>query len=105
MKHLIKEVWVDDSAVHARTTDGLQASYPFSMWPRLQNASSVQRSNFYLSYSGIHWPDIDEDLSFEGMFSHAGLCQRTESEDSVCYEIDYLSQAGEDDSSSMVAEE
>ena len=84
-KKQIARVWVDDHAVHAETTDGLQASYAFSMWPRLRDASDAQRRDFFLSYSGIHWPSLDEDLSFEGMFHHAGLCELTDTEDSVCY--------------------
>ncbi len=81
----IARVWVDDKAVHAETTDGLHASYAFAEWPRLCNASDAQRQDFVLSYSGIHWPSIDEDLSFEGMFHDAGLCEITDTEDSVCY--------------------
>lgn len=61
-------VWTDDTHVYAKTTDGRQASYAFSEWPRLANATPEQRSDFHLSYGGIHWPQIDEDLSFEGMF-------------------------------------
>ena len=64
----IARVWVDDNAVYAETTDGLRASYEFAQWPRLRNATAAQRQAFELSYGGIHWPDIDEDLSFEGMF-------------------------------------
>jgi hypothetical protein len=104
-KHKIQRVWVDDTRVSALTEDGLQASYPFSMWKRLANATPEQRQNFYLSYTGIHWRDIDEDLSFEGMFSDAGLCERTATEDSVYYEVDYLSRVGEEDNLNKVAEE
>ena len=71
-KHKIQRVWVDDTRVYALTEDGLQASYPFSMWKRLAKATPEQRQNFYLSYAGIHWPDIDEDLSFEGICSRCG---------------------------------
>ena len=85
MQRFVEKVWVDETRVYARTRDGLVASYPFAMWKRLQSASQAQREDFYLSYSGIHWPQIDEDLSFEGMFSHAGLCDRALKEDSVCY--------------------
>ena len=85
MKHYISKVWIDEQKVYAQTSDGLTASYPFSRWKRLAEASSAQRADFYLSYSGIHWPQIDEDLSFEGMFCEAGLCERTLNEDSVCY--------------------
>lgn len=82
----VKRVWVDDSAVYAETTDGTIGSYPFAMWPRLAQASAEERKVFVLTYSGIHWPEIDEDLSFEGMFSYSGLTERTVCEDTVVYE-------------------
>lgn len=85
----IARVWVDDHAVHAETTDGLRASYEFAQWPRLRNATEDQRRDFHLSYGGIHWPAIDEDLSFEGMFHDAGLCDITPTEDSVYYLTPY----------------
>ena len=47
---------------------GSKASYAFADWPRLANATKAQREDFYLSPCGIHWPQIDEDLSFSGMF-------------------------------------
>lgn len=81
----ISKVWIDDHSVYAATTDGLTASYDFSRWSRLRDASPEQRAQFELSYSGIHWPAIDEDLSFEGMFHAAGLCDTSENEDNVCY--------------------
>lgn len=69
----IAKVWVDDTHVYAETADGLRANYAFSEWPRLANATQEQRRDFYLSYAGIHWPQIDEDLSFEGMFEDNGI--------------------------------
>jgi hypothetical protein len=39
------------------------------------------------------------------MFSDAGLCERTATEDSVYYEVDYLSRVGEEDNLNKVAEE
>lgn len=81
----IKEVWVDDVAVYAKTEDGEVAYYLFSQWPLLSKATKEEREDFSLSYSDIHWPQLDEDLSFEGMFSNANLCKRTASEDSVVY--------------------
>lgn len=85
-RHRIKRVWVDDTHVWAETADGLTAGYPFERWARLAKASDTQRRNFTLSYFGIHWPEIDEDLNFEGMFSDAGLCADTVGEDAVYYE-------------------
>ena len=87
---------MDDKCVYARTSNGLVANYPFSMWKRFEGSTSSQRQDFYLSYSGIHWPQLDEDLSFEGMFAQAGLCTRmfaqaglctrTETEDTIYWE-------------------
>lgn len=85
-RRIIKRVWVDDHAVYAETHDGAIANYPFAMWPRLANATELQRKDFTITYYGIHWPQIDEDLSFEGMFVHSGLGQYTLCEDSVVAE-------------------
>jgi hypothetical protein len=64
----IAKVWVDQTHIYAETDKGVRASYAFSDWPRLANATEEQRKNFNLSCFGIHWPQIDEDLCFEGMF-------------------------------------
>ena len=69
----IAKVWVDDTHVYAETKDGIQASYASSQWPRLANATAEERRDFYLSYGGIHWPQLDEDLSFEGLFQDNGI--------------------------------
>ena len=76
----IAKVWVDDTHVYAETADGLRASYAFSEWARLAHATDAQRHDFYLSYGGIHWPQIDEDLSFEGRFEDNGLLFAAEPE-------------------------
>lgn len=38
-------------------------------FPRLEKATEKQRNNFELSHFGILWPELDEDLSFEGFFT------------------------------------
>jgi len=48
--------------------DGRRISTPIEWYPRLAKASSEQRSNYEIMPLGIHWPEIDEDLSIEGMF-------------------------------------
>ena len=55
----ISRVWVDANHVYAETEEGLRAHYAFSDWPRLQKASEDERQDFYLTYFGIHWPQID----------------------------------------------
>lgn len=91
-KHRVERVWIDAEHVYAVTEDGLQASYEFARWPRLAVATPEQRADFYLSYGGIHWPQIDEDLSFEGMFTEAGHCRRTLTEDSVYWDASLVAE-------------
>ena len=49
--------------------DGRVVSVPLAWSWRLSEASAAERANFRLigSGQGLHWPDIDEDLSVEGM--------------------------------------
>ena len=49
---------------------GRRLSVPLIWFPKLRKASPKQRSNFELLGGGIgiHWPDIDEDLSVQGLF-------------------------------------
>jgi hypothetical protein len=47
--------------------DGRRIATPLSWYPRLLSASVAQRSNYEIMPMGIHWPDLDEDLSVTGM--------------------------------------
>jgi hypothetical protein len=47
--------------------DGRKIATPLDWYPRLQAASAKQRANFELMPTGIHWPDLDEDLGIAGM--------------------------------------
>jgi len=47
--------------------DGRKIATPLEWYPRLQRASPAQRANYEIMAMGIHWPDIDEDLSIVGM--------------------------------------
>jgi hypothetical protein len=47
--------------------DGRRIATPLDWYPRLKSASAEQRANFEIMPLGIHWPDIDEDLSVAGM--------------------------------------
>ena len=81
----ISRVWIDDHSVYAEPSDGERASYEFSKWPRLNQATDAQRQRFTLTRSGIHWDEIDEDLSFGGMFFDAGLCDAANCEETYEY--------------------
>jgi len=67
-------------AVHVKCTrdalvvvleDGRQISVPLVWFPRLQNANAAQRKNWRLIGGGIgiHWEDIDEDVSIESLLA------------------------------------
>jgi Protein of unknown function (DUF2442) len=47
--------------------DGRRIATPLDWYPRLNAASAKQRANFEIMPMGIHWPDLDEDLSIAGM--------------------------------------
>lgn len=66
----VAKVWVSDTAVWVELTDGRRANENFADYPRLASSSKSQRENFRLSHFGIHWPEIDEDLSFDGFFAN-----------------------------------
>ncbi|WP_346726661.1 DUF2442 domain-containing protein [Acidiphilium multivorum] len=53
--------------------DGRTIAVPLAWFPRLLNASPEQRSHWELAGAGygIHWPDLDEDLSTEGLLRGA----------------------------------
>lgn len=65
----IRSVEVTDQAITAHLRDGRVISVPLSWSWRLERATPAQRANFEISPSGygVHWPDVDEDISAEGM--------------------------------------
>ena len=64
----IQKVWFIDEKIFIKTSEGIEKSMPLKWFPRLEQATPEQRDSFELSPFGIHWEDIDEDLSFEGFF-------------------------------------
>jgi hypothetical protein len=71
------EIEVGDLRAHAvefTTTDlvvtlldGRKIATPLEWYPRLRRASAAERANYEIMPMGIHWPDLDEDLSIAGM--------------------------------------
>lgn len=53
--------------------DGRTIAVPLAWYPRLFDATPAQRKNWHIAGGGygIHWPDIDEDLSTEGLLRGA----------------------------------
>lgn len=65
---IVDKIWITESAVWIRTADGREACEKFSDYPRLKYATPTQREHYSADAFGIHWEEIDEDLSFEGFF-------------------------------------
>ncbi len=68
---LIQELEVTDREIVVRLFDGRVISIPLEWSWRLADATPEERANFHLSGDGAyaHWPDIDEDLSAQGMLT------------------------------------
>ncbi len=64
----VEKVWLTDDAVWIRTAEGREACEYYADYPRLKNASPEERANYVLDGFGINWPELDEDLSFDGFF-------------------------------------
>lgn len=49
--------------------DGRTIGVPLGWFPRLFHARPEQRENFFLSPAGIHWEELDEDISIAGLLA------------------------------------
>lgn len=69
----VKDVRFTAEDMSVDLVDGRTITVPLSWYPRIQRASAKQRASWTLSGGGygIHWPDIDEDLSTEGLLRGA----------------------------------
>lgn len=69
----VLDVTFSDDALSVSLRDGRVISVPLVWYPRLLNATPNQRSNWRIAGGGfgIHWPDLDEDLSTEGLLRGA----------------------------------
>jgi hypothetical protein len=69
----VLDVAFNDDALSVSLRDGRVISVPLVWYPRLLKATPAQRKNWKIAGGGygIHWPDIDEDLSTEGLLRGA----------------------------------
>jgi len=75
---LAADVRVTDTMLSVTLEDGRELSVPVEWYPRLRDASAAQRGNWRLSGrgEGIHWPDIDEDISVQGLLKGRSTAYR-----------------------------
>jgi hypothetical protein len=78
----IKDIEVTDEMITAYLTDGRVVSVPLVWSWRLAEATPEQRKNYEIigSGQGVHWPEIDEDISAEGMLYGVPAAHRPEQE-------------------------
>ena len=63
----ISRAFYRDGFIWLVSEHGLELKFPIADNPRLKNASPEQLSHIEISPYGIHWPELDEDLSFSGV--------------------------------------
>jgi len=68
-----RRVWFDSELLHVELVDGRVIAARYDVFPRLVEATPAQRENWEIIGAGvgIHWPDVDEDLSTEGLLRDA----------------------------------
>jgi hypothetical protein len=75
------KVSVTEDSLTVELTDGRTLSVPLAWYPRLVHGTPQERNHWQLigDGEGIHWPDLDEDLSVDGLLlgRPSGECQRS----------------------------
>ena len=68
---LAQSVKVTEDALTIDLADGRTVSVPLSWYPRLAHGTSAERTNWRLigRGEGVHWPDLDEDISVAGLLA------------------------------------
>lgn len=59
----------DDNSMSVELSDGRTLGVPYAWFPRLLNATPKQREAVEIGRFGLHWEDIDEDISIAGLLA------------------------------------
>lgn len=62
----------DTTRMWVTLSDGREIGVPLSWFPRLKDASVKDREQVEISPFGLHWTDLDEDISIEGLLAGQG---------------------------------
>lgn len=62
----------DDAQMWVDLDDGRTLGVPLVWFPRLLHGTAAQRESFFLSPDGIHWDELDEDISVAGLLAGRG---------------------------------
>jgi hypothetical protein len=69
----VADLEITEDTLSVQLMDGRTITVPLVWYPRLLSATEAQRNNWQIGGGGygIHWPDVDEDLSTEGLLRGA----------------------------------
>ena len=69
-----KSLRFDDNSMWVELADGRSLGIPLAWFPRLLAATPEQRTRYEISGggAGLHWPDLDEDISVAGLLAGRG---------------------------------
>jgi len=65
----VKKAWYENGQICLVVSDGKEIRFPVDANSKLKNATDFQRNNIEIicGGTGLHWPDLDEDLSITGI--------------------------------------
>lgn len=67
-----KSIRFDDSSMWVELSDGRTIGVPLAWFPRLMHASRAQLEGCQISQGGLHWDELDEDVSIAGLLAGRG---------------------------------
>jgi len=68
MKIELDKLWFENNKIFICTKGGETLWQSLLWYPRLLHATEEQRNSYRTSFSGIHWANIDEDISYENFY-------------------------------------
>jgi hypothetical protein len=76
-----RDIKVTDETLAVDLVDGRTIAVPLAWFPRLAHGTPAERANwrFIGTGSGIHWPDLDEDISIESLLAGRASSESAES--------------------------
>jgi Protein of unknown function (DUF2442) len=72
MNTLASALRCDDDSLWVTLADGRVIGAPLAWFPRLLKASPAEREKVVFSHRGLHWEDLDEDISIDGLLAGFG---------------------------------
>ena len=69
MMFVAEKAWFENEMICIKLTDKKEIRFPVDANSKLKNANDIQRNNIEIicNGTGLHWPDLDEDLSIMGI--------------------------------------